>query len=153
MGYSAVVNAENCSSSLSGSQQEGMIHSVAVNAEDLSSVSSEFQQKGMGDAFANAEDLSSASSESQQEGIKKFSVVNAENFSSDSEPIGSSLKSAINRSELSFSAVSENGWKMASRVVNLSNRERLLLRKQALKMKKRPVLAIGNFYALFMVHA
>ncbi|XP_044505932.1 CRM-domain containing factor CFM2, chloroplastic-like isoform X4 [Mangifera indica] len=144
MGYSAVVNAENCSSSLSGSQQEGMIHSVAVNAEDLSSVSSEFQQKGMGDAFANAEDLSSASSESQQEGIKKFSVVNAENFSSDSEPIGSSLKSAINRSELSFSAVFENGWKMASRVVNLSNRERLLLRKQALKMKKRPVLAIGK---------
>lgn len=26
----------------------------------------------------------------------------------------------------------------------LSNRERLVLRKQALKMKKRPVLAVGN---------
>lgn len=26
----------------------------------------------------------------------------------------------------------------------ISNRERLVLRKQALKMKKRPVLAVGN---------
>lgn len=30
------------------------------------------------------------------------------------------------------------------RSVNLSNKERLLLRKQALQMKKRPVLAVGN---------
>lgn len=33
---------------------------------------------------------------------------------------------------------------MPSRAVHLSNSERLLLRKQALKMKKRPVLAIGR---------
>lgn len=32
----------------------------------------------------------------------------------------------------------------------LSNQERLILRKQALKMKKRPVLAVGNpFVSLF----
>ena len=31
-----------------------------------------------------------------------------------------------------------------SRSLYLSNRERLLLRKQALKMRKRPVLAVGN---------
>ncbi|XP_004297960.1 PREDICTED: chloroplastic group IIA intron splicing facilitator CRS1, chloroplastic [Fragaria vesca subsp. vesca] len=33
---------------------------------------------------------------------------------------------------------------MPSRAVHLSNSERLLLRKQALKMKKRPVLAVGR---------
>lgn len=32
----------------------------------------------------------------------------------------------------------------------LSNRERLILRKQALKMKKRPVLAVGNLYFLLV---
>ena len=30
----------------------------------------------------------------------------------------------------------------------LSNKERMLLRKQALKMKKRPVLAVGNLQVL-----
>lgn len=33
----------------------------------------------------------------------------------------------------------------------LSNRERLVLRKQALKMKKRPVLAIGIILVLFLI--
>lgn len=33
----------------------------------------------------------------------------------------------------------------------LSNRERLLLRRQALKMRKRPVLAIGNHYQLCLL--
>ncbi|XP_059294069.1 CRM-domain containing factor CFM2, chloroplastic isoform X2 [Lycium ferocissimum] len=33
---------------------------------------------------------------------------------------------------------------MPSRKIHLSNRERLLLRKQALKMKKQPVLAVGR---------
>lgn len=34
--------------------------------------------------------------------------------------------------------------KIPFRAAGLSNRERLLLRKQALGMKKRPVLAVGN---------
>ncbi|KAG2714444.1 hypothetical protein I3760_03G026900 [Carya illinoinensis] len=38
----------------------------------------------------------------------------------------------------------ENGSKMPHRALQLSNKERLLLRKQALKMKKRPVLAVGR---------
>ncbi|KAF5479535.1 hypothetical protein F2P56_000346 [Juglans regia] len=38
----------------------------------------------------------------------------------------------------------ENGSKMPRRALQLSNKERLLLRKQALKMKKRPVLAVGR---------
>lgn len=35
----------------------------------------------------------------------------------------------------------ENHFKAAP----LSNRERLILRKQALKMRNRPVLAVGNY--------
>ncbi|KAL0014228.1 hypothetical protein SO802_001297 [Lithocarpus litseifolius] len=38
----------------------------------------------------------------------------------------------------------ENGSEMPHRAVLLSNKERLLLRKQALKMKTRPVLAVGR---------
>jgi hypothetical protein len=34
---------------------------------------------------------------------------------------------------------------LSSRATPLTNRERLVLRKQALQMKKRPVLAIGIF--------
>uniref|UniRef100_A0A2N9H0S9 CRM domain-containing protein n=1 Tax=Fagus sylvatica TaxID=28930 RepID=A0A2N9H0S9_FAGSY len=37
-----------------------------------------------------------------------------------------------------------NGSKMPHKAVQLSNKERLLLRRQALKMKKRPVLAVGR---------
>lgn len=33
---------------------------------------------------------------------------------------------------------------MPSRTPQLSNKERLLLRKQALKIKRAPVLAVGN---------
>jgi len=37
------------------------------------------------------------------------------------------------------------------RATPLSNKERLVLRKQALKMKKRPVLSIGIFLGLIRV--
>lgn len=43
----------------------------------------------------------------------------------------------------------ENGSKMPHRALQLSNKERLLLRKQALKMKKRPVLAVGNITLVY----
>ncbi|KAJ0099651.1 hypothetical protein Patl1_21979 [Pistacia atlantica] len=145
MGYSAVVNAKNCSSSSSGPQQEAMVYSAVVNSEDFSSIASgSLQEENVSSAVVNAENCSSSSSGSQQEGIGSSSV-NADICSFDTEPIEPSLKSAINRSELPVPAVTENGWnEMASRVVNLSNRDRLLLRKQALKMKKRPVLAVGK---------
>lgn len=39
----------------------------------------------------------------------------------------------------------ESGVEMPFKASPLSNRERLILRKQALKMRKRPVLAVGNF--------
>ncbi|KAJ0043924.1 hypothetical protein Pint_19409 [Pistacia integerrima] len=145
MGSSAVVNAENCSSSSSGPQQEGMVYSAVVNFEDFSSIASgSLQEENVSSAVVNAENCSSSSSGSQQEGIGSSSV-NADICSFDTEPIEPSLKLAVNRSELPVPAVTENGWnEMASRVVNLSNRDRLLLRKQALKMKKRPVLAVGK---------
>lgn len=40
---------------------------------------------------------------------------------------------------------------MPPKKVHLSNRERLLLRKQALKMKQQPVLAVGNMSTSFIV--
>lgn len=43
----------------------------------------------------------------------------------------------------------ESGSKMPGRALQLSNKERLLLRKQALKMKKRPVLAVGNITPIY----
>lgn len=48
-------------------------------------------------------------------------------------------------SELSVHSVKENGYKLiSSGVTRLSNKERLLLRKQALKMKKHPLFSIGK---------
>jgi hypothetical protein len=38
----------------------------------------------------------------------------------------------------------EKSSQLPSAAAPLSNRERLMLRKQALKMKKRPVLAVGK---------
>ncbi|KAL5742356.1 hypothetical protein ACOSP7_029088 [Xanthoceras sorbifolium] len=73
-----------------------------------------------------------------------YSAVNAENCSSGNEPIGSSVKSAKTSSKPVQIVIKDGRNEMAARPVNLSNRDRLLLRKQALKMKKRPVLAVGR---------
>lgn len=43
---------------------------------------------------------------------------------------------------------SKNIENVPFRAAPLSNKERLLLRKQALKMKRRPVLAVGNIMLL-----
>ena len=48
------------------------------------------------------------------------------------------------------SAIENGSGGIPFRSAHLSNKERLLLRKQALKMKKRPVLAIGNIIALHL---
>lgn len=95
-----------------------MVYSTIVNAEGLSPVSSGSQQEvNSTSAVFNAKYCLSTSSGSQQEGIGS-TFVNAENCSSVTEPIESSLKSGINRSELSVLAISENGWnEMPSRVV------------------------------------
>ena len=56
----------------------------------------------------------------------------------------SMVESANNNLDVS-SAVENVSNKMASTAKFLSNKDRLLLRKQALKMKKRPVLAVGDY--------
>ncbi|KAH7532560.1 hypothetical protein FEM48_Zijuj04G0033300 [Ziziphus jujuba var. spinosa] len=63
---------------------------------------------------------------------------------SNNETMESSSKSNKNDSEQSVPSPVENGLSMSSRATRLSNKERLLLRRQALKMKKRPVLAVGK---------
>ncbi|KAH8519151.1 hypothetical protein H0E87_000821 [Populus deltoides] len=75
---------------------------------------------------------------------KNVSHLNAKNCVSFNEEMGSSIKSAENQSGESVPIVVEEDNRKPSSVVCLSNRDRLLLRKQALKMKNRPVLAVGR---------
>jgi len=76
------------------------------------------------------------------------SHLNAKNCVSFNEEMGSSVKSAENQSGESVPIVVEKDNRKPSSVVCLSNRDRLLLRKQALKMKNRPVLAVGDILFL-----
>lgn len=75
---------------------------------------------------------------------KNVSHLNAKNCVSFNEEMGSSVKSAENQLGESVPIVVEEDNRKPSSVVCLSNRDRLLLRKQALKMKNRPVLAVGR---------
>ncbi|KAJ7974502.1 Chloroplastic group IIA intron splicing facilitator CRS1 [Quillaja saponaria] len=71
-------------------------------------------------------------------------VVDAERSVSD-EAMESSVISSKVETEPSAPVMVENGSNnLPSRSVHLSNKERLLLRKQALNMRKRPVLAVGK---------
>ncbi|KAF7129098.1 hypothetical protein RHSIM_Rhsim10G0028200 [Rhododendron simsii] len=74
-------------------------------------------------------------------------AVNAESHVGDEKAITpvESTKNGTNNSV--HSSVKNIPCGVPVRAVWLSNRDRLLLRKQALKMKKRPVLAVGNFFA------
>lgn len=75
---------------------------------------------------------------------KNVSHLNAKNCVSFNEEMGSSVKSAENQLGESVPIVVEEDNRKPSSAVCLSNRDRLLLRKQALKMKNRPVLAVGR---------
>lgn len=61
-----------------------------------------------------------------------------------SEPLGKQHDPSVYNEEMKKPAEDE----MPSRIIPLSNRERLVLRKQALKMRKRPVLAVGRNNAI-----
>ncbi|KAJ4826434.1 hypothetical protein Tsubulata_013625 [Turnera subulata] len=75
--------------------------------------------------------------------IVSSTSVSAEHRVAGQVEIGGSVQSAKDDLEESVSsAEAEN--KMPPRVTHLSNRDRLLLRKQALRMKKRPVLAVAR---------
>lgn len=77
----------------------------------------------------------------QSEGMSCPAVV--QHCVSNNKAIASSVNSAKIDSE-PVPIMLENGSKMPRGALHLSNKERLLLRMQALKMKKRPVLAVGN---------
>ncbi|KAF8399334.1 hypothetical protein HHK36_015199 [Tetracentron sinense] len=72
-------------------------------------------------------------------------IDNVEAHVSDSKTRESAVESARNKPEPSVCIDVEKGSdELPFRATPLSNRDRLLLRKQALKMKKRPVLAVGR---------
>lgn len=58
------------------------------------------------------------------------------------EEISNKQHSAVYEEKLN----EESDVEVPFRASPLSNRERLVLRKQALKMRKRPVIAVGNSY-------
>ena len=75
-------------------------------------------------------------------------TTNAELHFGDKEAVIPSIESPKSRMELPVQSTAENiSTGVPFRTAQLSNRERLLLRKQALKMKKRPVLAVGNIFS------
>lgn len=82
----------------------------------------------------------------QSKALNSFAIVDNHNLVFDNEALESSGRSGNCESKPPVPIMVRKILnEMPSRAVHLSNSERLLLRKQALKMKKRPVLAIGNF--------
>lgn len=154
-------------------QTESLTHNgISINEieskSSLKSVSKESQLNMIADFFAEgvASGTPSCPDNSMQEVMEYNTIVDAEQCSSDNEPSESSIESAKSRSsenepiEQSFELAkgrsglstpigTGNVWnENNSRAIQLSNRDRLLLRKQALRMKKRPVLAGGATLSL-----
>ncbi|KAG2273379.1 hypothetical protein Bca52824_067934 [Brassica carinata] len=71
--------------------------------------------------------------------MPRNSFLNAERNVPTGQELGSSTRNGSRISALTESKRENNGL-----VADLSNRERLILRKQALKMKKRPPFAVGR---------
>ncbi|XP_021299250.1 CRM-domain containing factor CFM2, chloroplastic [Herrania umbratica] len=78
------------------------------------------------------------------EEIDYSGAINAKHGASKNGPMESLVESASMLDVSISSAVENMSNKMGSTANFLSNKDRLLLRKQALKMKKRPVLAVGR---------
>ncbi|CAL0317240.1 unnamed protein product [Lupinus luteus] len=81
--------------------------------------------------------------ETQLDGVSD-SVVETEHCVSNNKEIEASVTSSKSDPEPSAPVINRSSNQLPSRSVHLSNKERLLLRKQALMMKKRPVLAVGK---------
>lgn len=78
--------------------------------------------------------------------VSDFTTSSVSHFS-DEEATELSYEAAHSKSNSSLhkdEPKDESGVEIPFKAAPLSNRERLLLRKQALKMKKRPVLAVGR---------
>ncbi|KAI3824023.1 hypothetical protein L1987_05470 [Smallanthus sonchifolius] len=84
---------------------------------------------------------------SEEHSTQSTSSISSDAFKLEGSP-SSELCVSVMRSEVPFSPVNKPQLNESNgkphRSVLLSNKERLLLRKQALKMKKRPVLAVGR---------
>ncbi|KAK9064772.1 hypothetical protein SSX86_016154 [Deinandra increscens subsp. villosa] len=101
--------------------------------------------------FPNKDDSLNTSQENPTNESEKDKIQNT-SISSDAlkleESPSTELCVSVMRSEVPLSLVKEPQLKESNgkphRSVLLSNKERLLLRKQALNMKKRPVLAVGR---------
>ncbi|KAK4282467.1 hypothetical protein QN277_013841 [Acacia crassicarpa] len=93
----------------------------------------------------NASSRARASQEKQTRLDEGDGSVDTRHYVSSSEANESSVTLSKSGPKSSAPAIDEkSSIDLPSRHVNLSNRERLLLRKQALQMKKRPVLAVGK---------
>lgn len=85
----------------------------------------------------------------QSRGLSSSAIVDNQHNRFDNEARESLGRSDNSKSKLPVPIMGRKILNdMPSRPVHLSNSERLLLRKQALKMKKRPVLAVGNFISI-----
>ncbi|KAJ4707575.1 Chloroplastic group IIA intron splicing facilitator CRS1, chloroplastic [Melia azedarach] len=111
----------------------------SVTKESQANITKDLHREGL------SSDSASLPDNSMLEGMTHSTIVNMEHCSSDHEPTESSLQSAESISELSNPVgIGNVSNETASRAIQLSNRDRLLLRRQALRMKKRPVLAVGR---------
>ncbi|XP_030469932.2 CRM-domain containing factor CFM2, chloroplastic isoform X2 [Syzygium oleosum] len=97
------------------------------------------------DRSANGDSLRSVSMQRYNEGRGSQSKqripihVDSEHYVSDTETVELS-KTSVQMGD----SIPETSVEMPTSQINLSNKERLLLRKQALRMRKRPVLAVGR---------
>ncbi|XP_050224247.1 CRM-domain containing factor CFM2, chloroplastic isoform X2 [Mercurialis annua] len=119
--------------------------SLQFDGVDIGKVESEFSSESVNHAnqFAAVNGVAVDStpfsnSKLEEEGFSP--LVSAEHRVPKNKIVRSTLESSV--LENSVSAKEEN--RMPSSTIHLSNKDRLMLRKQALKMKKRPVLAVGR---------
>lgn len=87
----------------------------------------------------------------QSNGLNSSATVDKQHRVSEIEAKDSSGRFGNSESEPSVPVMVRKDFnERPLKSVHLSNGERLLLRKQALKMKKRPVLAVGNVISIFL---
>ncbi|KAJ1381076.1 YhbY-like superfamily [Sesbania bispinosa] len=92
---------------------------------------------------ANSKQIAEASRSDLLDGMSD-SVVDTGQCVVNNKAMEPSITSSKSDPQPSAPVINRSSNEFPSRSVFLSNRERLLLRKQALKMKKKPVLAIGK---------
>ncbi|ESR44247.1 hypothetical protein CICLE_v10013715mg [Citrus x clementina] len=114
----------------------------SVSKESQLNMIADFFAEGVASGTPSCPDNSMCSSDNEP---RESSIESAKSRSSENEPIEQCFELAKGRSGLSTPIGTGNVWnENNSRAIQLSNRDRLLLRKQALRMKKRPVLAVGR---------